>query len=221
MRDELLDILRGLSQRQRAEPGGNGVLVESNYAENDITNQILEREPVASFPSDAGDALPSPPPILETAELSGFGQTVEVYRDNEKNEIHEKTKGCAGVSTEWAEGLAQLWLTRPPGDVPWRRWRQLILDARRLVERGQIEAAAAHRWTALDLFGCDAEKPSARIDQMGLIWFIRGGRVVSVSSSAAIIETASGARQSYRRKTEGIGQVVVWELFNSPGLVPG
>jgi hypothetical protein len=152
---------------------------------------------------------------LEIAESCHFGGSVKAYRENDKNDVNDKITGCARGPGEWAEGLSRLLLTRPPGDLPRRRWRQLILDARRLVESGRIEAAAAHGWTALDLFGCDEGSPFARIDQMGLIWFIRGGRVVSVSSSAAIIETASGARQTYRRKSEGIGQVAVWELFDA------
>jgi hypothetical protein len=216
MGDELLDILRGLSQRRGAESDINGVSVESNYAKNDI-NQIVEREPASPFPPAAEDASPPLPSILEIAEICRFGGSVKAYRENDKNDINDKITGCAGGPGEWAEWLSRLLLTRPPGDVPRRRWRQFVGNARRLLEDGTLDEAVRLGWTTLDLFGCDESKPFARVDQMGLIWFIQGDHLVSMSSSAAIIETVSGARLTYRRKTEGAGQVAVWKLFSAGG----
>jgi hypothetical protein len=40
----------------------------------------------------------------------------------------------------------------------------------------------------------------------------KAGRVISVSISALVIETPTGARQTYRRKLSGPGWVPVWEL---------
>jgi hypothetical protein len=48
---------------------------------------------------------------------------------------------------------------------------------------------------------------------MGLVWFVRGGHVVSMSMFAAVIETLTGATQTYRRKDGAPGRVRVWELF--------
>jgi hypothetical protein len=92
------------------------------------------------------------------------------------------------------------------------RWRQLIHDCGRLLDAGLIAEAARLDWTAFDLFGCDDTKPYARIDQMGLFWFVGGGRVVSISMSAAVIETLTGARQTYRCKPSDAGRVLAWEL---------
>jgi hypothetical protein len=64
----------------------------------------------------------------------------------------------------------------------------------------------------LDLFGCDDKAPYARIDQMGLVWLVAGSRVVSVSSSAAVIETRTGSRQTYRRRTGEPGRILAWQL---------
>ena len=54
-------------------------------------------------------------------------------------------------------------------------------------------------------------------DQMGLVWFVKGGRIVSISMSAAVIETPTGARQTYRRKDGAPGRVLVWELAKQKG----
>jgi hypothetical protein len=119
----------------------------------------------------------------------------------------------AGIPREWADRLARLHPDRPPGNAPPNRWRQFIGDCGRLLGAGLIEKAAGLGWTAIDLFGCNEIKPFARIDQMGLLWFIKGGRVASMSMSAAVIETATGARQTYRRKPVVVGEVVLpWEL---------
>jgi hypothetical protein len=69
------------------------------------------------------------------------------------------------VVRAWMEAVADIDLARPPADVPLRRWMQLIDDISRFVDCGFAKKAAALGWTALDLFGCDREKPFARIDR--------------------------------------------------------
>jgi hypothetical protein len=114
--------------------------------------------------------------------------------------------------TQWAEGIGRLDPDHPRGDVPLWRWQKLLVDTRRLIDDGVVAQAAAAGWSAHDLFGCDATKPFARLDQMGLAWFVKGARVVSTSMSAAVIETPAGARQTYRRKEGTPGRVSLWEL---------
>lgn len=118
-----------------------------------------------------------------------------------------------GLPSEWRDGLSRLRPDHPPRDVPLRRWQQFIIDARRLVDTGVLARATEHGWTARDLFGCDREKPFARIDQMGLTWLIDGGRVLGMSRSAAVIRTASGAQQTFRRKPT-TGQIPVWGMIS-------
>jgi hypothetical protein len=58
---------------------------------------------------------------------------------------------------------------------------------------------AALGWTDAELFGCDDIRPFARIDCMGLVWLLKSGRVVAVTADAAVIETVSGPRMTFRR----------------------
>jgi hypothetical protein len=83
----------------------------------------------------------------------------------------------------------------------------------RLFDGGFVERASVLGWTALDLFGCDRDKPFARIDRQGLCWLIAGSRLVHISENAAIIETWTGAQQTWRRKPHAPDRVLAWELM--------
>jgi hypothetical protein len=57
------------------------------------------------------------------------------------------------------------------------------------------------------------ERPFARVDHMGLLWLVNGGKIIELHRDRAIIETERGARQSYRRRPVDLDRVVVaWEL---------
>ena len=88
----------------------------------------------------------------------------------------------------------------PPGDVRLGRWRQFLADARAFAGSQWAEQAAALRWTEDDLYGADDVRPFARKDRMGLIWLLKGDRLIALSEDAAVIEMRTGARQTYRRR---------------------
>jgi hypothetical protein len=52
----------------------------------------------------------------------------------------------------------------------------------------------------------------ARIDQAGLLWLLRGHRLVALTADTAVTETPTGARQTYRRRPSEPGRVLAWEL---------
>jgi hypothetical protein len=119
-----------------------------------------------------------------------------------------------GVPQAWAEALARLDSAKPPADVPSRRWLAFVDDCGRFLDAGWAERAAALGWGPLDLFGCDRERPFARIDRMGLLWLLDGGKLIELHRDRALIETTAGARQCFRRKPVDIGCVVLaWELL--------
>jgi hypothetical protein len=117
------------------------------------------------------------------------------------------------------EGLARLDPVRTPGDVPVERWRTLIVDIGRLFDGGGGEKAAALGWGPIDLFGCDRDRPYARrIDQAGLLWLLNGNRLVALTQETAVIETRTGARQTYHRRPRELGRVLAWGLANDTPL---
>jgi hypothetical protein len=130
--------------------------------------------------------------------------------DNERAAIVEYD---GGAPRAWAEGLARLDPAKPPGDLPQQRWLRFIDDCGRFLDGGWAARAAVFGWGPLDLFGCNRERPFARIDHLGLLWLLNGGTVIELHRNKAIIEKESGTRQTYRRQPVEVGRTVLaWEL---------
>jgi hypothetical protein len=111
----------------------------------------------------------------------------------------------------WAEGFARLAPEHPPGDVPPRRWLRFIDDVGQFLDHGWAKTAAALGWGPYDLFGCDRDRPFARIDCAGLLWLLNGDKLIALTENTATIERRIGARQTYRRKPSGPGRALPWE----------
>ena len=63
------------------------------------------------------------------------------------------------------------------------------------------------------MFGCDRKRPFARVDNMGVVWFLNGGTILALHRDGAVIETRMSARLSYRRRPTDTDRVVLaWEL---------
>lgn len=119
----------------------------------------------------------------------------------------------AGAPRAWAEALARLHPGQPPADVTPGRWLQFIDDCGRFLDAGWADRAAVLDWHPLNLFGCDRERPFARLDRAGLLWLLNGGKLVALTRDTAVIETSTGARQTYyRRPLEADRVVLAWEL---------
>jgi hypothetical protein len=116
----------------------------------------------------------------------------------------------AKAPLEWAEAFAHLNYTMPPAGVPPARWRQIIDDGGRLLDRWAYEAAALG-WLAADVFGVDPGAPMHRYDNMGLVPLICGGHVVAITPDAARIECHPGRYQTYYRCSRA-SPVTLWEL---------
>jgi hypothetical protein len=116
------------------------------------------------------------------------------------------------IPRAWAEGFARLHPDRPPGDVPLKRWQRFIDDVGRFLDSPFCAMAGALGWTAYDLFGCDRDRPFARIGQEGLLWLLNGERLIALSENTATIEMRTGARQIYRCRPSEPGRVLAWEL---------
>jgi hypothetical protein len=96
-----------------------------------------------------------------------------------------------------------------PTDVPLRRWQRFVDDVGIFLDRWAAYAAALG-WGPHDLFGSDRNRPFARIDQSGLLWLLNGDKLIELTENTATIERRTGARQTYRRKPSGPGQVLAW-----------
>jgi hypothetical protein len=120
-----------------------------------------------------------------------------------------------GIPCTWAEGFARLDPDRPPGDVPPRRWLQFVDDIGSFLGGPFCAVAATLGWGPHDLFGCDRDRPFARIDLAGLLWLLNGDKLVALTENTASIERRAGARQTYKRKPNEPGRVLAWELVDA------
>jgi hypothetical protein len=71
-----------------------------------------------------------------------------------------------------------------PADVPRDRWNLFIDDAGLFFDAWGQKALLLG-WSASDLFGLEPLAPMARYDCMGLLWLLKGARVVSLTSTEA------------------------------------
>jgi hypothetical protein len=116
-----------------------------------------------------------------------------------------------GVPRAWAVGFDRLDPDQPPGDVPARHWQRFVDDVGSFLDSPFCAAAEELGWGPFELFGCDRDRPFARIDRAGLLWLLNGQRLVALSENTATIETRAGARQTYRRKPGETGRVLAWD----------
>lgn len=95
---------------------------------------------------------------------------------------------------------------RCPAHVPASRYRHTVEDARGFLAQWAHQAGALG-WSVEDLFSLH-DLPAdphptysrlSRLDQAGLVWVLRGGDVVALTATEAVIRTASGATLRYRR----------------------
>jgi hypothetical protein len=113
----------------------------------------------------------------------------------------------------WAKEVARLDPERPPADVPPHRWSLFIDDCSLFLSGPWASNAVKLGWRPHDLFGCDRLRPFARVDRAGLLWLLHGWKLVALARSTAVIETSTGARQTYNRSSaEVTGAVLAWEL---------
>ena len=122
-----------------------------------------------------------------------------------------------GIPRAWAEGFARLDRARPPADVPPSRWQQFVDDVGRFLDGPFCAVAATLGWRPYDLFGCDRDRPFARINEAGLLWLLDGHGLVALSENTATIETRTGARQTYRRTASEPDGALAWELRDDTG----
>jgi hypothetical protein len=181
------------------------------------SKMLTENAHVSTFdkPEDFCGSQPGPASkVLTYPSLSAFANNEHLRREwGEAEEERAATVEHRGkVPRIWAEGFARLDPNRPPGDVPLKRWQRLVDDVGRFLDSPFSTVAAALGWGPLDLFGCNRDRPFARIDQAGLLWLLNGDRLLALTEHTATIETRTGARQTYRRKPSEPGRVLAWEL---------
>jgi hypothetical protein len=116
--------------------------------------------------------------------------------------------GAEHDSAPYASALAAL-SAKCPAYIPDDRWHQAVGDAAAFISQWGMQAQA-FGWAARELFGLHPvpERPAAnysrlaRLDDLGLIWLLRGRPVIVLTSMEAVIRCPNGASLTYGRRTE-------------------
>jgi hypothetical protein len=223
-----------LSEESPPSPPLNSLSSLISHSDTLVGEHLDMTEPIAE-PRGLEPLLPRLPPAKKAKETKGAGADVMSRWADAFAALSEQTESAptsaapatwgeaeeeraaiveddGKIPRAWAEGFARLDPNRPPGDVPAKRWLRFVDDVGTFLDSPFCAVAAALGWGPYDLFGCDRDRPFARIDQAGLLWLLGGDKLIALTENTATIKTRTGARQTYRRKTVEFGRVLAWEL---------
>jgi hypothetical protein len=150
-----------------------------------------------------------PPKCLLIQQFSGSGTTgttgttgirstlqtagSDSRRDGEFEERAALIEEGAHVPRAWAEAFARLDLMPRPASVPEERWRQIIDDGGRFLDRWGRHAADLG-WSEQEVFGTDSLVPVPVLEPAGLVPMIMGGVVEVIERHRAVITLPCGSR---------------------------
>jgi hypothetical protein len=87
-----------------------------------------------------------------------------------------------------------------------------IDDIGEFLDAGWAARVASLGWGPFDLFGCDWDRPLARIDHAGFCG-CSGDMLVELNRHTAVIKRRIGAPHTFRRRPVAVGEIVLaWEL---------
>jgi hypothetical protein len=139
-----------------------------------------------------------------------MGRYLEIFRrtpgECEKSEISQITPAALSAEKQQHEFSRLIRLFRDlerrcPSYVDPPHWQQALDDGRTFLALWSRQAEALG-WTAHELFGLHPTAPSSRLDQMGLIWLLRGRPVIALTATEAVMRSHSGATLTYRKRNE-------------------
>jgi hypothetical protein len=176
-----------------------------------LAQLVIDRD---SQRDGARDRVPQPASAVgahnETVPAADAAALTLGEADEERSAI---VQFDGNIPRTWAEGFARLHPDRPPRGMPTRRWLRFVDDIGMFLDSPFCATAAALGWGPYDLFGCDCDRPFARIDHLGLLWLLDGGRIMALTANTATIKTSDGSIRTYRRRARNEpSKVLAWEL---------
>ena len=160
----------------------------------------VELEPRGELLHYRADAQP-PPEVLDA------------LREHKPEIMAALATASPSIPQEWLDGVSKLLGTPHPEGMAPESWMLFLASCDAFMAGTWPGKAASMGWDAHHLFGCDGLRPGARVDRMGLLWLLRGGRIAALTSESAAIEMPSGSRLTYRTKPiREPGDVLAWEL---------
>ena len=125
-------------------------------------------------------------------------------------------RGERAALIEWAEGYATLCSMTAPSAFSPERWVRIVDAAGSFLDRWAADAIRCG-WSDLDVFGCDRDRPDARLDCMGLLMLLDRCEIVGIDEGGADLVTSPEARLRYRRRPLPAATISLWQLGQGEG----
>ena len=167
--------------------------------------------------------VPHVPDVDQFEEIAALSEYEEGLRRDTAEDVSAMLMGFDGAA-QYRNAAVEAWRHVLDGASErlgrrHSRMHQMISDGLALLERWGDEAVRCG-WNSCELFGVCPATFDLRLDRCGLVYFVGGGRIQSVSRNLAVIERpASSPKTAPKNKTvyrnalnaDG-GAVPVWEF---------
>jgi hypothetical protein len=150
--------------------------------------------------------------IVTTVSIGAqMGAALALTNHLREHALPQATNDVSQITSEWRAGVDRLRSLPPPDDIRERDWHQWKLDAIALLDHHGDELAGLG-WDAISLFGLHATHPGTRVGSSGLARFLRGGSLVEITATHAVIRRPTGSRLTFRRTPACPDTVTAWTL---------
>lgn len=122
------------------------------------------------------------------------------------------THSVASVASvaNWKIGVDLMANARAPDGMQVRAWRELVMDARILLQNWGPDLVALG-WTTLEVFGVNPNWRHRRLDVPGLAYLLRGRPVEALDRDTALIRANRVDTMTFQRRLIAAGGVPVWD----------
>jgi hypothetical protein len=131
--------------------------------------------------------------VTTVSEIVQFERQAIVIGEDEQRSL---AIPLGHIPAVYADAFAKL-LAKAPADVPAKRWHRCIIVAVEFLDQWG-EQAARLGWGPEELFGLDPVAPLARYDNMGMLWLLKGERVVALTETEARLSGLACYRKASR-----------------------
>jgi hypothetical protein len=112
---------------------------------------------------------------------------------------------------QWRAHFKTIDRTTPPDGVPINRWRRFLNDCASFIHNGRCLQAIEMGWDEYQLFAFDNQAPLARVDHLGVLWFVQGAKILDVTPNRIEMAVKSGSLSSRPREIDPRFVRLPWE----------
>jgi hypothetical protein len=179
----------------------------ANFAwESDAVADVADVADVAEKDIGSSDTVVSHAGVADVATPDATPETA-VFCGSQGG----STSSVASVASvaNWKLGIELMANGRRPEGMQERAWRELVMDARILLQNWGPDLVELG-WTTLEVFGVNPNWRHRRLDVPGLAYLLRGRPVEAIDADTALIRANRVDTMTFQRRLIAAGGVPVW-----------